>query len=120
MRDGYVARWKGVEYDSSPDGMHVRLYSPTPGEGFVQIEQDRFRRGVPLTELDDFFYVRTAAKWRGEPFYVLGENSNWLRLEYCGSNPDAAARLGLETYDAGVYQAWAPRDEVSDIVEEYI
>ncbi|WP_025273578.1 hypothetical protein [Haloglycomyces albus] len=120
MRDGYIARWKGVEYDSSPDGMHVRLYSPTPGEGFVQIEENRYRRGLPLEELDDFFYVRTTARWRGESFYVLGENGNWMRLEYTGNDPNAVGILGLETYDVGVYQVWAPREEITDIAEEYI
>ena len=26
IRDGYVARWQGDEYEASPDGNDVRLY----------------------------------------------------------------------------------------------
>ncbi|MEV3935567.1 MULTISPECIES: hypothetical protein [Glycomyces] len=120
MRDGYIARWKGAEYDSSPDGAHVRLYSPTGGDGFVEVADGRFRRGVPIGELEDFFYVRTIATWRDEPFFVLGASGEWLRLEYRGGRSDVARALGLEPYDNGVYQIWAPADEVKDISEQYL
>jgi len=120
MRDGYIARWNGAEYDSSPDGAHVRLYSPTGGDGFVQVAEGRYRRGVPIGELEDFFYVRTVCTWRGEPFFVLGESGDWLRLEYRGGRSDVAVRLGLEPYDTGVYQIWAPLGEVDDISEQYL
>lgn len=120
MRDGYVARWRGAEYDASPDGAHVRLYSPTPGAGFVPVSDGRYRRGIPVEELDDFFYVRTVCFWRDNPFIILGESGDWLRLEYRGGRADIAAQLGLEPYDHGVYQIWAPRSEVQDIGEEFI
>ena len=117
MRDGYVARWRGIDYDASPDGAHVRLYSPQPGEGFVEVADGRFRRGVLFNDIEDFHYVRTLCTWRGEPFLVLGEFGAWLRLEYCGGNAEVARRLGLETYDVGVYQIWVPRGEAEDVRE---
>ncbi|MFD0556800.1 hypothetical protein FB566_2050 [Stackebrandtia endophytica] len=117
MRDGYVARWRGVEYDASPDGAHVRLYSPEPGEGFVEVADGRYRRGVLFGEIEDFRYVRTTCSWRGEPFLVLGEFGSWLRLEYTGGDASVAHRLGLEPYDAGVYQIWVPRGEAENVTE---
>ena len=117
MRDGYVARWRGVEYDASPDGAHVRLYSPEPGEGFVEVAEGRFRRGVLFDEIEGFHYVRTLCTWRGEPFIVLGEFGEWLRLEYCGGNAQMAHHLGLEPYDSGVSQIWVPGNEVTDLRE---
>ncbi|MGH8793103.1 MAG: hypothetical protein ACRDXX_10705 [Stackebrandtia sp.] len=117
MRDGYVARWHGIEYDASPDGAHVRLYSPEPSEGFVEVADGRFRRGVLFEDIEDFHYVRTMCTWRGEPFCVLGEFGSWLRLEYCGGDFEVARRLGLEPYDAGVYQIWVPHAEATEIHE---
>ena len=95
-------------------------YSPTGGDGFVEVADGRFRRGVPIGELEDFFYVRTVATWRGEPFLVLGSSGEWLRLEYRGGRSDVARSLGLEPYDNGVYQIWAPAEEVTDISEQYL
>ena len=44
MRDGYVARWRGEEYEVSPDGEEIRLYSTTPRDGFEELRPDRYRR----------------------------------------------------------------------------
>lgn len=117
MRDGYVARWRGIEYDASPDGAHVRLYSPEAGDGFVEVAEGRYRRGVLFDEIEAFHYVRTLGTWRGEPFVVLGEFGDWLRLEYCGGDCQIAYQLGLEPFDIGVYQIWVPSGEVEDLRE---
>jgi hypothetical protein len=39
MRDGFVARSGGVEYEASPDGDNVRLYLPEPAEGFDEVKR---------------------------------------------------------------------------------
>lgn len=117
MRDGFVARWRGEEYDASPDGTEVRLYRTEPAEGFEQVRPGRFRRTVPVGEVTDLGYVRTMCSWRGEPFIVLGEHDSWLRVEYTGGKAPIAASLGLEEFDFGVYQGWAPANEVSDVRE---
>src|SRR6266511_1820727 len=41
IRDGYLARWRGREYEASPDGDQVRLYRPDAAEGFEQVRADR-------------------------------------------------------------------------------
>ena len=120
IRDGYAARWQGSEYEASPDGDQVRLYRPDPADGFDEVRQGRFRRLVPATEVDELVYIRTTCTWRAQPFIVVGEHESWLRLEYTGGLAPVAAELGLEEFDFGVYQGWAPRQEVSNLKEHRV
>ena len=117
MRDGYVGSWRGEEYEVSPEGEEMRLYATEPRDGFEEIRPGRWRRIVPADEVTDFAYVRTTCMWRGQPFIVLGEHESWLRVEYTGGLAPVAARMGLEEFDFGVYQGWAPRIEVADLRE---
>jgi hypothetical protein len=117
MRDGYVATWRGEEYEVSPEGDEMRLYATEPQDGFDELHPGRYRRIVPATEVSDFAYVRTTCTWRGEPFIVLGVHETWLRVEYTGGRAPVAAALRLEEFDFGVYQGWAPAAEVSDLRE---
>jgi hypothetical protein len=118
IRDGYVARWRGTEYEASPgsDG-EVRLYSAQPAEGFDEARPFRYVRAVGDEEIEDLRYVRTVCRWRGESFIVVGEHETWLRVEYTGGRLPAAQRLGLDRVDYGVWQTWAPRAEVTDLQE---
>jgi len=121
IRDGYLVRWRGREYEASPgaDG-EVRLYSAEPAEGFTEIRPGRHRRVVPLDEVEGIRYVRTACTWRGEPFIVVGEHESWLRVEYVGGRAEVAERLELDRIDHGVWQAWASRSEVENLHEQYV
>ncbi|GAB3681261.1 hypothetical protein GCM10027589_51310 [Actinocorallia lasiicapitis] len=121
IRDGYVAMWRGAEYEASPhsDG-DVRLYTTQPAEGFAEVRPGRHRRIVAPDELEKLRYVRTACRWRGERFVVVGEHETWLRVEYTGGRGPVAERLGLDRIDHGVWQTWAPRAEVEDLHEEFI
>jgi hypothetical protein len=117
MRDGYYGRWRDREYEASPDGTAMRLYAAQPEEGFAQVRAGRYVRVVPAEEVHDFSYVRTACTWHGEPFIVLGEAQGWLRVEYTGGKAPVARTLGLEEFDFGVYQGWAPLAEVANVAE---
>jgi hypothetical protein len=116
MRDGYVARWRGQEYEASPAGEQVRIYQPEAADGFEEVRPGRHVRVLPAAEVD-LSYVRTTCSWRGEPFIVLGEHDGWLRVEYTGGRSPVAESLGLEEFDFGVYQGWAPVHEVTDLGE---
>jgi hypothetical protein len=118
MRDGFFAGWHGAEYEARPDGDNVRLYATEPADGFEEIAQGRHRRVVRADDLDHLTYVITLCTWRGEPFQVLGEYGGWARVEYAGGRAPIAERLGLDLFDHGVYQVWAPRHELEDIREE--
>lgn len=120
MRDGYVARWRGSEYEASPDGDQVRLYRPSPAEGFSLVRDGRHVRVVPMAEIENLSYVRTTCTWKGQPFIVLAEHETWLRVEYTGGKAPVAQSLGLEEFEFGVYQGWAPVTEVVDLHEFYV
>ncbi|WP_285554586.1 hypothetical protein [Actinoplanes regularis] len=120
MRDGYVVTWQGQEYDAVPDGDKVRIYTTRSTEGFTEVKPGRYVQVLKPGEFDEVAYVRTMCTWRGEPFIVLAEADTWLRLEYTGGRAPVAQRLGLEEFDYGVYQGWAPAAEVSDIYEHRV
>jgi hypothetical protein len=117
MRDGYLARWRGAEYEASPDGSFVRLYSPDPTGGFTRVREGRYVQVLPMAEIADLSYVRTVCTWRGEQFIVLAAHDTWLRLEYTGGKAPVASALGLEEFEFGVYQGWVPAAEVTDLRE---
>ena len=118
MRNGYVARWRGRDYEASPDGARVRLYQPEPGDGFEEVRPGRFVLVLPVTEVDDLAYVRATCSWKGEPFIVLAEHGARLWLEYTGGKRPVAESMGLEEVDFGVYRGWAPTNEVTDLRED--
>lgn len=120
MRDGYSVRWQGREYEASPDGDNVRIYETTPTDGFDEVRPGRYVRVLPLADVDDLSYVRTTCMWRDEPFIVLAEHDTWLRVEYTGGLWPVAESLGLEAFDFGVYQGWAPASEVTDLREHRV
>jgi hypothetical protein len=119
-RQGFYATWQGTEFEASPDGTQVRLYATEPADGFDPVTPDRHVKVVPATAVDRLAYVNTFCTWRGERFVVLGEHEDWLRVEYVGGKAPVAERLGLEMFDRGVYQAWAPRTEIEDLHEETV
>lgn len=120
IRDGYVARWRARDYEASPNGDEVRLYAPTADDGFDEIRAGRHRRIVPVTEIDDLWYVRTTCTWQGQPFIVLAEHDSWLRVEYTGGKAPVAGELGLEEFDYGVYQGWAAAGDVTELREQRV
>lgn len=121
IRDGYVARWRGTDYEATPgvDG-EVRLYTTAPAEGFDEIRPGRFAHIAQDSEVESLRYVRTHCVWRGEPFVVIGEHGGWVRLEYSGGRTPVAAALGLDNVDIGVYQTWVSREEIEQLREENI
>ncbi|MEV8504338.1 hypothetical protein AB0368_05825 [Actinoplanes sp. NPDC051475] len=120
MRDGYVVTWHGREYDAAPDGENVRIYAPESADGFEEVQPGRYVRVLRSGEFSDLVYVRTTCSWRGEPFIVLAEADSWLRVEYTGGRGPVARSLGLEEFDFGVYQGWAPAHEVSELYEHRV
>ena len=120
MRDGYVVTWRGREYDAALDGDRVRVYAAEPGDGFEEVKPGRFVRVLEPDEFSELVYVRTTCTWRGQPFIVLAEAESWLRLEYAGGRAPVARQLGLEEFDFGVYQGWAPSHEVADLYEHRV
>lgn len=121
IRDGYIARWHGVEYDAAPSSCGAHLYTDQAGcHGFEEVATGRYRRIVPFGELDGFGYLATVGTFRGQPVKILAAHDSWLRIEYTGGLAPVAEQLGLDRMDRGVYQSWVPRHEVDNIREQYI
>ena len=95
----------------------MRLYSAEPEEGFIQVRPGRYVRVLPADQVANFAYVRTTCTWQDEPFVVLGEADGWLRRGVHRRQGPVARTLGLEEFDFGVYQGWAPLAEVRDLTE---
>lgn len=121
IRDGYVARWRGTDYDAVPgvDG-EIRLYTTAPEDGFTEVRTGRYVRVLGGGEVEGLRYVRTRCTFRGAPFAVIGAHGDWVRLEYTGGRAPVATSLDLEMVDIGVYQTWAPRDQIEDVHEQVI
>jgi hypothetical protein len=54
------------------------------------------------------------ATWRGARCTVMREEAAWLRLRLCQPSPERVVSLGAHCYERGVYEVWAPMQEVTD------
>ncbi|GGL10631.1 hypothetical protein Sme01_16020 [Sphaerisporangium melleum] len=121
---GYRARWRGAEYEASPDprpdGLWMRLRATAPADGFTQVAPGRFVRPVPAGDCDEVTFVTVAGRWRDAPCQVHGERDGELLVEYVGGSLPVARDLGLSRVERGVHQAWVPRDEVLDLREHVV
>lgn len=124
MSDTYLARWRGGEYEASPDGigedLRVRLYRTDPVAGFDELETGRHRRVVPAAEVDRLMYVRDIGEWRGQPVQLLHEQGPGFVVQYTGGEEAAARLSGFDRYDRGLWMAVAPRDEVQARRDEIV
>jgi hypothetical protein len=54
------------------------------------------------------------ALWRGVPSWVLQRDETWARLRLIRPEVDGINLTGARCYERGVYEAWAPVDELAD------
>ncbi|GAA4593469.1 hypothetical protein BJY16_000987 [Actinoplanes octamycinicus] len=54
------------------------------------------------------------ALWRGVPCWVLQRDDSWARLRLLRPDAEALGATGARCYERGVYEAWAPVDELAD------
>ncbi len=58
---------------------------------------------------------RTAyGSWRGAACTVVRVDGDWLRLRLCRPDDESVARLRARCVERGVYEVWAPTEQVSD------
>jgi hypothetical protein len=55
--------------------------------------------------------------WRDARCTVIRQEGDWLRLRLSSPDGDQVARLGAHCVERGVYEAWAPGNEVADAHE---
>jgi hypothetical protein len=113
IRDGYLAMWQGAEYEASPDGTDVRLYSAGAEDGFAEIGPGRYRRIVAAGDVEWFGYVRTIARWGEVPVHILAEHGGqWLLAV-----TDRPQPVGFTAAERGVFLGWRPHAEVTEVEE---
>jgi hypothetical protein len=120
----YRARWRGADYDASPElrsgRLWMRLRSGAPASGFAEVRAGLHVRAVPADECEAVSFVTTVCRWRGEPFRVHDQREDALLLEYTGGHVTVARSLGLERVERGVHRRWVPRDEVAELCEHAV
>jgi hypothetical protein len=80
--NGYRAGFDGAEFDASPDGDLVRLYSTEAVTGFELVGTGRYRRLVPAADLDWFGYLRSTATVDGHDAVVIEVRDGHALIEY--------------------------------------
>lgn len=116
MTDTYLARWRGGEYEASPDGtgetLQVRLYRTGAADGFAELQDDRHVRVVPASEVVRLLYVRDVAEWRGHPVQVLYDQGSGHVVQYAGGIEPEARSAGFDRAERGLWLAVVPRHEL--------
>jgi hypothetical protein len=54
------------------------------------------------------------ARWRGVPCWVLQRDETWARLRLLRPDADTVNAIGARCYERGIYEAWAPVDELTE------
>jgi hypothetical protein len=121
LPDGTYLIWRGRTYRGS--------LAPTPGEAvlfateqedeqFTPTRAGRWRRTVPLTEVE-LFELTTRCRWKGEIFSVGARNPDGLLLlGWSGGNQRRAEELGLTRVDKYTWETAVPESEVTDLRQE--
>jgi hypothetical protein len=95
-----VGGYHGQEYEALAD----------PPDGFRVLAMTRAARYQVETLSRRARYVT----WRGADCLVLREETGWLRLRLRRPDPDSVTDLGAQCLERGVYEVWAPGNEVTD------
>ena len=83
-KDGYVARWRGTDYDAAPgvDG-EVRLYATEPAEGFTEMRPGRYMRVLRVETMDGIKFFLENPACAAKP----NAAETWLLLRASGTEP---------------------------------
>lgn len=117
---GPRARWHGLDLPASytPDQTAVELVwigDDGVPEGFRQTRPRIHAHEVAVAECESVFEVVVTGRWRDAPVRVLQQAGDRSLLLLTDPDVDSVNRLGAEALEPGLFQALAPRDEVTDV-----
>jgi hypothetical protein len=96
----FVGRYRGEVYEAIAD----------PPDGYRVAAKTRAAR-YPVEALARRLPYAT---WRGARCTVVRAEAEWLRLRLCRPDGDQVAALSAHCVERGVYESWAPKQEVVD------
>jgi hypothetical protein len=122
MRYRLMATYRGVPYEAGigPSDDDVVLFAacPPPEELGFEPATGHWRKQLRIKEVQALWESRPLGTFRGDRCIVLDDLGDRLHIAYQGHDAFRAAQLGYWEVDRGVFELVAPREEVSEIVEE--
>jgi hypothetical protein len=122
MRYRLMATYRGVPYEAGigPSDDDVVLFAacPPPEELGFEPATGHWRKQLRLKDVQALWESRPLGTFRGDRCIVLDDLGDRLHIAYQGHDAFRAEQLGYWEVDRGVFELVAPREEVSEIVEE--
>jgi hypothetical protein len=122
VRYRLMATYRGVPYEAGvgPTDGDVVLFAacPPPEELGFEPATGHWRKQLRIQDVQGLWESRPMGTFRGERCIVLDDLGDRLHIAYLGHDAYQAEQLGYWQVDRGVFELVAPREEVSDIVEE--
>ncbi len=122
MRYRLLASYQGAPYEAGvgPTESDVVLFAACPPPEDLRFEPatGHWRKQVHLADVQTLHESRPVGFFRGERCIVLDDLTDRLHIAYLGHDAYRAEQLGYWEVDRGVFELIAPRQEVTDIVEQ--
>jgi len=122
MRYRLLASYQGAPYEAGvgPTESDVVLFAACPPPEDLRFEPatGHWRKQVHLADVQTLHESRPVGFFRGERCIVLDDLTDRLHIAYLGHDAYRAEQLGYWEVDRGVFELIAPRQEVTDVVEQ--
>src|ERR1700730_11183381 len=122
MRYRLMATYRGVPYEAGvgPTDGDVVLFAacPPPEELGVEPATGHWRKQLRVQDVQGLWESRPVGTFRGDRCIVLDDLGDRLHIAYLGHDAYQAEQLGYWRVARGVFELVAPREEVSEIIEE--
>jgi hypothetical protein len=122
MRYRLLASYQGAPYEAGvgPGESGVVLFAACPPPEDLRFEPatGHWRKAVRRRDVQALYESRPVGLFRGERCVVLDDLSDRLHIAYLGHDALKAEQLGYWEVDRGVFELIAPRQQVTEVVEE--
>ena len=130
LEEGTRAVYRGKEYSAYYDNEKDTVLMRSPDiedvrQGFKKVAKEdgywdyvKCIKRVNRCEVERLFQRRNYGIYKGYKFEVDGEKDGKISIVSLYGDYELWPSMGMEIIDQGVYQKWAPKDEVEILVEE--
>jgi hypothetical protein len=122
VRYRLMANYRGAPYEAGigpADGAVVLFAAcPPPEELGFEPATGHWRKELSIQDVQAMWQSRPVGTFRGNSCIVLDDLGDRLHIGYLGHDAYRAEQLGYWQVDRGVFELVAPRDEVTNIIEE--